>query len=87
MENMEKMDNKVTYQKSKRVYLQCPYLDCRYKWYYAGRFSFYATCPSCHRNVKISKNKILLQSVEVGHHSQIAAVENSSAQELINKRQ
>ncbi|CAN5161030.1 hypothetical protein BH18THE2_BH18THE2_23330 [soil metagenome] len=38
--------------------LHCPNPRCDYTWRYLGRFSFYATCPSCRRNIKISENKI-----------------------------
>jgi hypothetical protein len=33
-------------------------MECGYTWYYTGRMVFYATCPSCKRNIKIEKNKI-----------------------------
>ena len=50
-------------------------LDCNYRWRYAGRFILYATCPSCRRSIKISKNKIESpQSVTVGSQGQIAAL-------------
>jgi hypothetical protein len=60
---------------SNGVLVHCPNLDCNYTWRYAGRFVLYATCPSCRRSIKISKNKIESpQSVTVGSQGQIAAV-------------
>ena len=40
------------------IIIHCLNPKCNYAWRYAGRFSFYATCPSCRRNVKISENKV-----------------------------
>jgi hypothetical protein len=40
------------------VQIRCPNTRCAYKWTYKGRFSIYATCPSCRYNVKIDENKI-----------------------------
>lgn len=71
------MENEFT-QEDKKVYLQCPYQNCKYKWYYGGRFLFYATCPSCHRNIKIDSNKIFLQPAKIGRSNQTNAVENHS---------
>jgi hypothetical protein len=64
----------------------CANLICDYTWRYAGRFSFYATCPSCRRNVKISENKVEpLQYVQVRGHKQAAAfVKAKAAKELMN---
>ena len=44
----------------------------------------YATCPSCRRNIRINENKVAevsspLQSVTVGRHKQIAAVERNTS--------
>jgi uncharacterized protein (DUF983 family) len=60
--------------------IRCPHDGCGYNWTYSGRFFIYATCPSCHKNIKINDNKVEspLQSVTVGGHKQIAAVENTS---------
>lgn len=41
------------------VKIRCPNQNCQYLWDYRGRFSYYATCPSCRRNVKILDNKIV----------------------------
>ena len=46
------------YSVEKYVEIRCPNTSCLYEWKYRGRFRFYATCPSCRRNVKISENKI-----------------------------
>ena len=43
---------------SRNVLIHCPNLKCEYTWWYLGRFFYYATCPSCRRNVKIQENKI-----------------------------
>lgn len=40
------------------VPIKCPNTRCEYKWIYKGRFVFYATCPACRHNVKISENKV-----------------------------
>jgi hypothetical protein len=40
------------------ILIQCPHSDCKYKWKYRGRFLFYASCPSCRRNLKIGENQI-----------------------------
>jgi len=69
----------VKYHNSNGVLVHCPNLDCNYTWLYAGRFILYATCPSCRRSIKISKNKIESpQSVTVGSQGQIAAVTTTS---------
>ena len=59
--------------------IRCPNSYCDYTWRYLGKFAFYATCPSCRRNIKIAENKKepQLQSVKVGCHSQ-TAVESSA---------
>ena len=44
--------------------LKCPNSECGYVWMYSGRFSLYATCPSCRRNVKICENKIVPSQAE-----------------------
>ena len=60
------------------VVLHCPNSKCNYQWRYFGRFSFYATCPSCRRNIKIQENKVTpLPSVQVRGQRQIAAVRTS----------
>jgi Zn ribbon nucleic-acid-binding protein len=62
----------------KQTWLRCPNSECQYAWPYSGRFLYYATCPSCRRNVKIQENKIESpQSVQVGTKDQIAAVANA----------
>ena len=56
------------------IWIRCPSPICgNYEWIYRGRFFIYATCPSCKRNVLISKNKIEspLRSVELGTRKQI----------------
>lgn len=51
--------NRIQYlTKHSGIMVRCPNLKCGYEWRYLGRFSFYATCPSCRRNVKISENKV-----------------------------
>jgi hypothetical protein len=51
----------------KKVRIRCSNPNCDYSWMYSGRLLYYATCPSCRRNVKIHDNKIELpQSVQVG---------------------
>lgn len=37
------------------VKLKCPNKKCEYKWDYKGRSPFYASCPMCHRSVRIEK--------------------------------
>jgi hypothetical protein len=62
----------------KRILIRCPNSNCGCTWMYSGRFLYYATCPSCRRNVKIQENKIESpQSVQVGTKDQIAAVANA----------
>jgi hypothetical protein len=64
----------------RRVRIRCPNPNCDYSWMYSGRLLYYATCPSCRRNVKIQVNKVESpQSIQVGHPSQIAAVRNTPA--------
>jgi hypothetical protein len=69
---------------SQGTVIHCPNSSCDYTWRYLGRFSFYATCPSCRRNIKIAENQInpQLQSVKVGPHSQTAVDSNTLALEL-----
>ena len=51
----------------KKVRMRSSNPNCDYSWMYSGRLLYYATCPSCRRNVKIHDNKIELpQSVQVG---------------------
>jgi len=38
------------------MWLMCPDPNCNYVWDYKGRLQT-ATCPSCHRNVPVQKNK------------------------------
>jgi hypothetical protein len=40
------------------IMVHCPNPKCNYTWRYVGCFSFYATCPSYRRNVKIYENKV-----------------------------
>lgn len=62
----------------KQTWIRCPNSECQYIWLYSGRFFYYATCPSCRRNVKIQENKIESpQSVQVGTKDQIATVANT----------
>lgn len=71
---------------SQGTVIHCPNSSCDYTWRYLGRFSFYATCPSCRRNIKIAENKLKsqLQSVKVGCHSQTAVESSASARGLID---
>lgn len=46
------------------VIITCPKTDCMYTWRYAGRFTIYATCPSCRRNVKLLDNRVKLSHSE-----------------------
>jgi hypothetical protein len=65
----------------KRILIRCPNSNCGYTWMYSGRFLYYATCPSCRRNVKIQDNKIEWpQSVPVGARGQIEAGGNIPAE-------
>jgi hypothetical protein len=67
------------------IWVHCPNASCAYTWRYSGRFFLYATCPSCRRNVKIQDNKVISpQSVQVGSPSQIAAVKDTPAKELLH---
>jgi hypothetical protein len=43
---------------NKGVLIDCTNRECRYKWVYKGRSAFYASCPCCRRNIKISENKV-----------------------------
>lgn len=62
----------------KRMWIRCPNSKCQYAWPYSGRFRYYATCPSCRRNVKIQENKIPSpESAQVAIQGQIPAVENT----------
>ena len=68
---------------SQGTVIHCPNSSWDYTWRYLGRFSFYATCPSCRRNIKIAENKkAQLQSVKVGRHSQTAVDSNTLARGL-----
>ncbi len=74
------MNNNMNNQRdSQGTVIHCPNSNCDYTWRYSGRLSFYATCPSCRRNIKIAENQIKpqLQSVRVGSHGQ-TAVESSA---------
>jgi len=33
------------------ILIHCPKSYCNYSWRYLGKFAFYATCPSCRRNI------------------------------------
>ncbi len=58
------------------IWIRCPNPICgNYEWRYRGRFTVFATCPSCRRNIRISSNKVEspLQSAKVGDHDQIVA--------------
>ncbi len=71
---------RIAYNKAnlKQTWVRCPNLKCQYEWLYSGRFRYYATCPTCRRNVKIQENKIESpQSVQVRTKDQIAAVANT----------
>jgi len=35
--------------------LKCNKEDCKKEWEYKGKSKFYATCPDCHKNIKINK--------------------------------
>jgi hypothetical protein len=55
------------------ILIQCPNHKFKYIWSYRGRFTSYATCPACRKNVKIANNKIeSSQSAQVGGQSQTA---------------
>ena len=71
---------------SQGTVIHCPNSSCDYTWRYLGRFSFYATCPSCRKNIKIAENKKepQLQSVKVSRQSQIAVDNSASARGLID---
>ena len=66
--------------------IRCPNSYCDYTWRYLGKFAFYATCPSCRKNIKIPENKKdpQLQSVKVSRQSQIAVDNSASARGLID---
>ena len=65
----------------KGTLIRCPNRTCEYTWEYVGRFFYYATCPSCRKNVKIQDNKIESpQSVQVGARGQIQQAEISPAE-------
>ena len=56
----------------KGILVRCPNPNCEYTWRYLGRFFYYATCPSCRKNVKIQDNKVeSLQSTELGGHNRL----------------
>jgi hypothetical protein len=64
--------------KLKGSLIRCPNSNCQYTWIYSGRFLYYATCPSCRRNVKIEENKISSpESAQVAIQGQIPAVDNT----------
>ena len=69
---------------SQGTVIHCPNSSCDYTWRYFGRLAFYATCPSCRRNIRIAENKkeCLLQSAKVGRHCQTAVDSHTSAQVL-----
>ena len=80
------MNNNMNNQRdSQGTVIHCPNSNCEYTWRYSGRFSFYATCPSCRRNIKIAENKekSQSQSVEVDRPSQIAVDTSAIARGLI----
>ena len=67
------------------IWIRCPSPICgNHQWLYRGRSFIYASCPSCKRNVLISKNKIEspLRSEELGTHKQIevASIRGTTAQ-------
>ena len=65
------------------IQIRCNNPACLYEWRYTGHFFFYATCPSCRRNIRISQNRIeMLQSDRVRGQSQTAAavVKSTAAQ-------
>lgn len=76
----------MTMKESQRTVIHCPNSNCDYTWRYSGRLSFYATCPSCRRNIKIAENKIKpqLQSAKVGCHDQTAAESSAIARGLFD---
>ena len=78
------MNNNMTMKESQGTVIHCPNSNCDYTWRYSGRLSFYATCPSCRKNVKIAENKIKpqLQSVKVGRHDQTAVRSSALARGL-----
>jgi hypothetical protein len=81
------MNNNMNSQRdSQGTVIHCPNSSCDYTWRYLGRFSFYATCPSCRKNIKIAENKKepQLQSVKVSRQSQIAVDNSASARGLID---
>lgn len=58
---------------SKGVLVHCTNKECRYKWLYKGRSIFYASCPCCRRNIRITDNKVeSLQSDSGREPEQIA---------------
>ena len=68
------MDNIIPEEKG-GVYVHCSNTRCNYRWRYKGQSTFYASCPYCRRNVKISENKDeWLQSAQVGTQDQTATV-------------
>jgi len=72
---MEKRDT-ITKKTTMGIWIRCPNPICgNYEWQYRGRFTVFATCPSCRRNIRISCNKIEspLQSAQLGQHEQVAA--------------
>jgi hypothetical protein len=67
------------------VFVRCNNESCNKEWLYRGNGLFYATCPCCRRNVKLSENKIKVpQSFEVGARKKTVAVAPSTLQELMH---
>lgn len=65
----------------KGIGIHCPKTDCGYTWRYNGKFFWYATCPSCRRNIKILDNIVESespQSVQVSRQSQTTVFKNAS---------
>jgi hypothetical protein len=56
--NLLSSDKRKGVDKGNGFWIHCSTRECRYTWYYTGNMRFYATCPSCKRNVRIEKNKI-----------------------------
>ncbi len=53
-------------EQSNRKFIQCPNPECKHRWEYRGRLLFYASCPSCRKNLKIKDNQILEGVHEIG---------------------
>jgi hypothetical protein len=69
-------NNMINPRDSQGTVIHCPNSSCDYTWRYLGSFSFYVTCPSCRRNIKIAENKKepQLQSVKVDRHNQMQLI-------------